>query len=480
MKTLQDLIEKYTYDEKVPTIDDLFLLIQENNLDEEKEILIDTFDSEFCQSHYDYMCGKFNNLEWILDLLQTVENIKILSPDFEQYFYYKAHVFEMLSSVSEDKKEKLKYNQLCLDYLNQYLDENPESVTTLNDIADNIFVQCQLKNDFSRENLDKIKQLLLEAICLERKEENQGGFFAFNGMAIHSFLDRQYSFLGLKFENYQTYFKEYQVEFKKVMIQFSEDNPSIYFHWAETLLRITEWINYPSEETCRITEEDVTLIWREVKEISKYITNLKSKDEHFLTAIGHLFHKIAKHELDFDFFALALNYYQKAIIVNPKTWTNPYYASEVLKNIAFIHLKNKETEKAQDLFLQGKTIYKKAQNEINDFQLSIHHANFLMEYAKYFENYSNTETLLECKKLYEESKILGKDFYTSPFYGLAKTNLLLGNKSICLEVLKQCCEIFSNEYHTHTFDEILKDEDFVKTKGEIIKIQESFKIKIKK
>ncbi|WP_196892951.1 hypothetical protein [Aureivirga marina] len=477
MKTLENLIKKYTFEEKVPTLNELFSFIKENDDKIEKEILIDTYDSEFCQSHYDYMCGKFNELDWIFDLLKTVENIKILSPDFDQYLYYKAHIYEMLSSVSKQKQEKLEYNQLCLDYLNQYLKENKESVTTLNDIAQNIFVRCQLQNDFPKKNLNKIKELLLEAIIIERKEENQRGFFAFNGMAIHSFLDRQYSFLGLKFENYQFYFKDFQTDFKKIILPFAEKDPIIYFHWIETLSRITEWIKYPSEETCRISQEDVALIWKEIKKLSKHIRNLKLEDEHFLTSIGHLFHKIAKHELDLEFFEIALNYYQNAIIVNPKTWTNPHYASETLKDMAFIHLKKGRKETAKKLFLQGNTIYENAEKEINDFQLYIHYADFLMEYAKCFENYTNKETFLECKKLYEKSKALGKNFYTGPFYGLAKTNLLLGNKDTCLEILNECCDIFSNEYHTHNFDDILNDEDFVEVKNEILRIREEFKLK---
>lgn len=471
MNTLEELTAKYTDEKQTPSLDNLFHLLSINGTSKEKELIVDAYISEFCQCHYDYMCGKFNNLEWIWDTMNMVEKIKILAPNFDQYDFYKGHVYEMLSSVSKKEKDKIEFNRLCLYHLLRQQEYN-EDVTVLIDIAQNIFMSCRLTNNYTKENFSKIKAFLLKAIHLERKEENKSGFFGFNGSAIDAILCMAYGFLGLNFDHKKNIHQEFILDFKKIILPYAKKDPSIYYHWAETLVRITDWVNYPKIETCRISQETVSDIWIEVKEILNSITNLQSNNEHFLTSIGHLFNKIAKKEVSFSYFEIAFNYYSKALKINDKTWSNPYYSSDALRNMAFIHLKKKEYKEAINLFNQGLNIFEEAQKKISDFQLSVYHADYLYDYAKYLENFSNGETLLRAKKQFEDSRVLGKNFYTSPFYGLAKTALRLGNKKEALKILKVCRKVFSNEYHTHRFDEIINDTDFEEIRKDLILIIE--------
>jgi tetratricopeptide (TPR) repeat protein len=470
MQTVQELIAKYTNGENIPTLDDLFDRLSLNGTPEEKELITDGYISDFGQCHYDYMCGKFNDLEWIWELMDWIEKIKILNPDFDQYYFFKGHVYEMLSSVSKKQKSKIKFNNLCIDHLRKQQEVNSEDVTLLIDLAQNIFLHCRLIRDYKTQILDEVKALFLKALHLERKEEHQSDFFGFNGSAISGFLNISYDFLGLSFDNSANVHQEFISAFKEAIKPYAKEDPSIYYHWAETLLRITSWVDYPKIDTCRISQEVVDDIWKEVKEVLNLATDVRSDNEHFLTSIGHLFNRIAEKEVSFFYFEIAFNYYSKALEINGETWSNPYYASSALRMMAFIRLKNNEREESVKLFDQGLRIFEEAQKKISDFQLSVYHGDYLYDYAEYLEGFSNRDTLLEAKKQFEDSRILAKDFYTHPYYGLAKTVLRLGNKEECLKILKVCGEIFSNEYHTHDFDEIIDDKDFDEIQEDLLKI----------
>ncbi len=473
MQTTEELIAHYTNGETIPTLDDLFDRISLHGTPKEKELLADGYISDFGQCHYDYMCGKFNNLEWIWEMMDWVEKVKLLSPEFDQYYFYKGHVYEMLSSVSEEQESKIKFNNLCIDHLRKQLEVHDEDITLLIDIAQNLFQYCRLIQDYQSQILDEIKTLFLKALHLERKEEHQSGFFGFNGSAISAFLNMSYEFLGLSFNTSAMVHQEFISAFKKTILPYAKKDPSIYYHWADTLVRITDWVNYPKIETCRISQEVVDNIWKEVKEVLVPATDIQSTDEHFLTSIGHLFNIIAEKEASLSYFEVAYNYYSKALKINGNTWTNPYYTSNALRMMAFIHLENKQPEDSIRLFDRGVQIFEEAQKKVRDFQLSLNHGEYLYDYAKYLEGFSNKATLLEAQRKFEDSRILAKDFYVQPYYGLAKTALRLGHKEECLKTLKACGEVFSNEYHTHSFHEIIDDADFEEVQDELLKIKAS-------
>ncbi|NMH87880.1 hypothetical protein [Flavivirga algicola] len=475
MQTIQELTDKYTKGKNVPTLDDLFDRISLDGSPQEKELVADAYLSDFGESHYDYMCGKLNELEWIWDMMDWIEKIEILTPDFDQSNFYRGHVYEMLSSTSKEHEDKIKFNKLCIAHLQKQLDVNEEDVSLLIDLAQNVFRSCRLTQNYQKQIFDDIKSLFLRALHLERKEKHQSNFFGFNGSAISGFLNISYEFLALAFDNNTYIHNEFITAFKKAIKPYTEKDPSIYYHWAETLVRITGWVDYPKIETCRISQEVVNDIWEEVKIVLSQATDIQSNDEHFLTSIGHLFDKVAKKEVGLSYYETAFNYYSKALEINGETWSNPYYASHAIQMMALIHLKNNDRNKSIKLFNQGLRIFENAQQKVSDFQLSVYHGDYLYDYSKYLENFSNRDTLLEAKKQYEDSRILGKDFYTHPYYGLAKTTLRLGDKKECLSILKTCGALFSNEYHTHGFNDIIDDKDFTKVREGILNIIKNLK-----
>jgi tetratricopeptide (TPR) repeat protein len=458
MSELEKLIEQQINDGGLPALDSIMERVLSEGSNDEREVLADAYISYFGTCHYDYMCGKYNHFEWIQELEDIPDRIKQLWPEFEDYFYFRAHVFEMFSTVSEQKEDKINYVKKCLELLHKQREVNDNDVRLLLDIAENILTLCELTKNYSPELIDEAKSWYKQAIHLEQKTENQDRFFVFNGTAIHAFLNASYQFLFLPIENSENFYQEYVASFKETITLYAKDDAMIYYHWVDTLVGLAKRDGPDSQKG--LSESIKTEIWNEVKQILPFITNLKSENEFFLTSIGHLFYNIANHEEDLSYYEVSYNYYYQALKINDKTWTNPTYVCQALKMIAYMHLKKGGFEKAKDFYLQGFEVFNQAQQKVDDFQLSLNHGEHLFEYAKVIEQFFNKETLKQAQKQFEHSISLANDFYTQPYYGLAKTFLKLGDKEECLKVLEKCGNVFTEEYHTHDFKEIIDDDDF--------------------
>ncbi|MEH0155572.1 hypothetical protein V6R21_15605 [Limibacter armeniacum] len=472
MSNLEDLISKYVDEEDPSKLDKLFEKLHKEGSPEEKGILADGYLSHFSQCHYDYMCNKFNNLDWIWEMMDWIEKVKLLKPEFESYHYFKGHVYEMVSSVSTEHEEKVKNKKLCIEEFRAQQKIESEDVTLLTDLAENLFSYMQLVKKDEEQMLNEIKELYLEALHIERKEEHQSSFYGFNGTAINHFLRTSYQLLPLPIGNAKQFHQDYLSSFMEAIKPYIQQEPEILFHWAETLFRITEWEQYPKIPSCKISAETIESIWIEIVAVMDQMTEISSVDDLFLTSVGHLYDRLAQKEESIPYYQVSVKYFLKALKINGTSWTNPHYASSALQKIALIHLQNGQFETAKDLLTQGLDIFEAAQKKIDDFQLSIYHADYLYAYAGLIEQFNNRATLIKAQQQYEESRVMGKDFYTKPYYGLAKVALKLGNKSECLDTLKKCGEIFSNEYHTHDFSDIIDKNDFKEVREDILKIIE--------
>lgn len=470
MSELEKQIEKHTNEENLPALDKLFESINLSGSSKEKEQLADGYISYFGQCHYDYMCGKFNKKVWIQELEDIPDKIKQLWPGFNDYFYYKAHVFEMYSSVAKQKQEKIDCLQKCLQYLQKQHDVNGNDVRLLLDIADNTIELCKSKDEFPLGKIQEAKQFYIKAFHLEQKEEHQHNFFGLNGSAIHSFLNTTYDLLFLPIKNAQKLYDDYFTSLKSVVYSYANTDPLNYYHWADTLLYVTE--RAITEKQKQLPEKRIKQLWEELLHVLPLITDLKHENEFFYTSIGNLFEKVGSYHKNLELYETASKYYMQAFSLNRKSWSNPTYLAKVLIKMAYVYLGNNNSNKAKELFLQGLDVFVQAQKGFDDFQLSLNYGNHLFEYAKVFEQFSKKETLKEAQKQFEHSKSLANDFYTQPYYGLAKTLLKLGEKEECLKVLKKCGKIFSNEYHIHDFKEIVSDEDFDEVKEDIVKISD--------
>jgi len=456
---ITEQIESYVENEDFSGLDSIYNELLASDNVQAKTCLADGYVSYIGQCHYDFMCGKFNDFEALKALLELIDRVMLLNPNETSEHFYRGTLFEALSTCCEEVEQQLFYQALCIKHLKQQNEQGEASEDDLTNLANNLFRYCELKKHFDRDSLNQIKKLLIDAVLLERKQEKNFHFYT----AISRFFSLTYQFITAP-NNEETLFTEFMSAFKETIEECNSD-PMVYFHWAEAQLYFINHIeHYESAEASgklnQLKDNDAALLWDELKSIVTHIVDWPSESAEFLTSLGHLFERIADREVSLDYYQEAYSYHLKAYHVNKATWSTPYYVTGVLKKMALILLSQNKREEAHKTYMKGFPLLEGSQKECEDFQLCLRHADYFYDYAVYFENQENPITLQNALAEYEKSRVLAEDFYTSPFYGLAKMHLLLGDKTACLKVLKECGTVHSNEYHAHDFEGVFKDEIF--------------------
>lgn len=463
MENRLESIQQYAEQENIWALDELLDTIVVSGTKEEKQACVEGYEAYIHQCYYDHACGKFNELDEILSLLTLVDHIHQLDASFEEYHFHKGCIFEMTSEEDTSKEEKLKWMEKSLYHFQQQSNLKSE-VQVLLAITRCMLEEGRINNDFNAKKVDDVLNVFLEAFHLERKQANTNYYT--NGNTISSILNVAYEFLFSPMVNGKELHEIILTSFKRETQKYVVTQPIIYYHWVDTLIRITERWKERSE---------LGDIWGDIEKYASKITHLDSEQEGFLTTLGHLFTKIAKRKNSLLYFEISLNYFLKAIELNNTTWYNPHYASSVLKEIALIHIQGKREKEAQIAFKEGREIFEKVYDYVDHFQFHLQYGEYLYEYAKYVERFENEEILLRGEIEFEKSKQLGKDFYTGPYYGLIKVALRLKQNAKAFDLLYLTGEVFSSEYHVHDFNEIITDDEFEEVQDEIPKVMDKVK-----
>lgn len=470
--SLEDLIETYVDQEDPDKMDSLFQVLRETGSVEEKEELADGYLSLFSQCQYDYQCGKFDDRDEIEALKDWVAKIMVLTPEFEHENYCLGHVEEMLSSSTKDQRQSLAHCRKSIEHFRLQVEQGPEDVDVLINLAQALIRQCEIAQDFPDAPMREAAQLYCQAMLLERKKEHQHEFFAFNGSGIHHFLHSAYRLLEHEQAETQAHHGMFISTFKHAVQPLAEQDSLVYYHWVDTLFNVMSWAEHAEKYRGMSFPGLYEELWSEIQQLLPQISRLDGTQEHFLSSLGHLFHKSAAIDKSIPLYETALRYYRKALELKGDSWPNPTYAAGTLQDMALLALEQENSAQAQSWFEQGLHIYQIAQESIDDFQLSLNHGEYLFEYARLFEDFTIRETLLQAQRRFRESREMGKDFYTGPYYGLAKVALRLNDRQGCLEILQACKEVFSNEYHSHDFREILDDADFSEVREFLVQASE--------
>ncbi|MCT4615588.1 MAG: hypothetical protein N4A49_12020 [Marinifilaceae bacterium] len=477
MKDINDLIKLYSKEGERISNDELYKKVCANNSAQEKKLLGDAYLSDFGYCYYDFMCNKFKNLEDIWDLMESVEQIKVLIPDFEDYNEYKAKVYEILSSVSTDKEEQIKYLNLCIDHYKKQLAISENDNDILTDLAEQSFKLCEMTKQFDPTRFEEIKSFYLKALHIEQNEKDPNAFYGFNGSSIDSYLKFTYNLLTKESPEFEDIHHDFLSCFQSEIKDYAEEDKSIYYYWGNSLIEIVEGYEQTEqkekENSAFITQAFINLMWEEILQLSKYLEYLEIKDEHFIKAIGRLFEKLGLRFENYTHLKIAYNYYKKAVEIENATWINVHYLSSILEKMSIYQLRGNNKIEAINLYKEALEVLKEAKMRLTDFQHSLKYGETLYNYAQFIENFENKETLNQAILCFEESCELGEKFYTQPYYGLAKTYLRLKMKDKALVALNECMDLFSNQYHIHNFRDIIDNEHFVEIREDLCKMIEA-------
>ncbi len=454
MTSYEELIQKYIGKDENPDHEKLTERVMSSGNKNDKEALADHIIGNFGQCQYDYMCNKFNVYEEIQCLFADLDTAWSLNPNLPKYHYCVAHVHEMLSSTARDEATKIAHLEKSIEELRvQQAIEEDEAV--LEDIASEMLTLATLKDQFTEGLFDELMSVLTKAVTLGAIEDRSTRSLFFRGGAIFRLVKITLDIGSLAFDNHEYYHNYFLEESGRILSALAVDNQEVYYHWADALKRAYE---IPHNEQTR--SKCVANILSILPEILRKLEDVATRDTHYLTSLYHLFMWMGSKTEDIKYFHTVLKHCMPAIEIDPLPWHHTAYAGDALTKIAFcLILQDKHADAARNIE-KGLDIYRKADSLTEDFQLSINFGDYLMTYAELVRDFAGPQILDEAALQYCKAMRLGEKHYTSPYYGLALIELMKDNKKGCIDTLMQCGRDLSDEYHIHSFSDIMDKERF--------------------
>lgn len=453
----------------------LFKQVMTEGSSKDREDLAQEYLSYFGQCCYDHICNKYNKLEWIWELDEVIENTQKLTPDFLQYHFSKATIYKMLTKVTGENTDKIAFLEKAIyHYRKQYTIEE-DDFSLLTDLTEVLFSFYTLTN-YPEDVLNEIRDIYIKAFIMEQEAETKNSFFGLNEFAISSFFPISYQILNLPLEDKETIHHEFSTPFLETISKYAEKNNLLYYHWIEALFELTDNVEYLEDHPKRITEETAGHIWKKIVSLSEHITDIDTDQELFLITLGQKFLAIGDLKDSIAHYQTAYNYFMKGFSIHKKSINIPNCVATALQRIALVQLESKELEEAKNTFSKGFAMFEEALTHTPDFAIYTQYGNYIYNYAQYFEHFSNTTTLQKAKQQFLQSIKVESNYNTVSYYAFAKTALKLGEKEEALKMLQDACIIFSSEYSTHRFEEIIDTETFLPIKKELLSIIEQVEL----
>lgn len=360
MYKFKEKIEKCIETENIFELDEYFKKLKNKNNKKEKDILSEAYLQMFDIFHFDFECGKINDVKIIDEMYDFVKKAEILTN--KKYYSYYGNYFRIMEEISESIEDKIKNikNAVLFFEKNYAYNDYTENrnIDYFEILFENIKLNIELFNKKSiDENLEKILQLFNE--CAENEIKNENNKYFFEPRFFSSFIKITYEILILNIELKNEIFEKFLFKFNENIVKFCEKDKIYYFVWGDILYRLIDFLNY---KKINLSEN----IKNEIDEKLCYIENYETENENKLNRLGNIFERRAKEINLLKYYLIALKYYKKAWDINLQTWTYPVYAINVLKEIIRIEKNNKNIENVKKYFEEADKIFNKAYKILGD------------------------------------------------------------------------------------------------------------------
>jgi len=468
-KSIKKIINEFDEKEDINGLDKLYKEVLTSGSVVLKQALAEAYLSIMFVYSMDYACGKIEGEETVFDMLKWIDKAEKLTPK-EPFNAYRGSSYELLANQEKQPKEKKKYINKAIDQYENWIKKSPKEFKAYTELAEAILEKNIILKRYKPIDFEQIISLFSKSVEVELKTlETEKGYYLYdNSVAFTSFLFASYKIATLTFDQSLKTHQHFLTKFKRLAAGYLEKDSFYYYTWVRTLGRIVDYNKYVTKHKNYrpLSKNTIIEIQKEIEDKLSHITSYISTDENKLCNLGHIFHNFAKDKKSLKYHTIALNYFLKAKVINPYTWTYPVYATNVLKNMALLHVEKANIKEAQTAFKTGKEIFEAAAVTVGeDFTLFNYYGKFLYAYAKHIEHFTNKSLLEETQQIMLVAKRLGKNFYDDPYIYLAKAALKLGNKHKCLQILEDCYHTFSNEYSNYDFKRVQKSKDFDELKN---------------
>jgi hypothetical protein len=419
-------------------------------LDEYRESIAITYEKIYSYGMYDLACDKVSNPEdFAFFLLDVIASAQRLSPE-RGYHKERGYCYEKLSALTEAHDDKVRYIEEAI----QIYNAAPQNTEMRVAIIDALLERMELTKQFTTEAFTEL--LYFYRPVLSAKDI----------ASVESLIYANYKVLGFDFEQNEYWHQRLTREFEGAMHPYGEENLLVYLKWAETFMRMLDYDRHTltPERKANIIMQTISLI----QPLEDYFT----EETEILNRLGRIFEQTAEKTADMsiklNYYRVAVEFFTKGHILQPAAWTFPVYATGVLLEMAKIYNAQGSYEKMLNTFEHGQQLFSQVYQSETDFTLTLNWARFSLQYTKMAFDYKSASV----NKLVEEKCLLaiqlGNHAYTQPYLTLAKLMLKTGNKERCMEIMKECKQLFTySPYYSYDFREVREDEEFKDIWGDL-------------
>lgn len=375
---------------------------------EKKDLAINGYESLFWDMNYDHACGKLTE-DGITYLLPMVENMEILLGEKKwQHRSFALHILlnEACKTNSETASTLLKDT---VESFEHYLISKPEEKLEIHRLL-SLSYQWMIQIDADTA-LQYWHYALLEiekAIDFNPEKASWSTLFDL----IYTPFPEHNEIMNAQ-EEAQTIFHEQALKLETTL------GPAISYPIALAYQHLQEQLNWKKQE--HVFPKKTALRWTE-KAIAYNPEEITRIDLH---ECAQFFYETGIKIKRIDFLIKTISLYERILKTRTDCELEVYYIANLWKEIAEIHIENKERALADEAITQAQSIYKK---HISNTSPNFRYAEFL-EYCYSYGGNIIKPTIAELKQIANEIEIQSEGYHSYPYILLMRVALLEQNES---------------------------------------------------
>lgn len=422
-------------------MDTLVESLSPDQLEENKQEIIDAYYMVYSYGMHDLDCTRIDDpLDFTFFLLSIIDSIQRLFPD-QMYYSERACCYEYMSDYTAAYEDKLRYKQQAI----HIYTTAPESTEMQMSMVRVLIDKMELTNQFTTEAFNELLSFFGPVLS--------------DASFIKRLIYQYFRVRFLPFEQNLYWYQRLLREFEGAMHEHAEKNLLVYLDWARTYQDIL-YHNSPE-----IGPEYKATMVAQTALLLKPLEGYYSEDATLLSRLGKAFADTAKRSTDndlrLDYYQNAVDFFTKAHEMEPAAWTHPVYATNALKDMAQIYHEQGAYEKVINAFEKGLQLFSQVYKHEEDFTLNLYWGDFLLAYTGIAYDYKSPSINRRAEEKLQLAITLGGNYYSHPYFSMARLAIKAGNKEKCVTMLLQCkAAICSTGYGAYDLSEALRDEDF--------------------
>lgn len=409
--------------------------------EENKQDIIDAYYMVYSYGLYDLDCDKVNDpLAFTFYLLGIIDSIQRFFPD-QMFYADRACCYEYLAGYAPAYEDKLQYIQTAIHIYTTAPQTTSMQLSMVNALIDKMEITSQFTPAAFTELLSFFRPALTDPAC------------------VQSLIHQCFRVRTLPFEQNLYWYQRLLREFEGAIHELAASNQLIYLDWAETYHYIL-FHNSPE-----IDPGDTAAMVAQTALLLKPLEGYYSEDAELLNRLGKAFADTAKrstdNELCLNYYQTAVDFFTKAHELQPAAWTYPVYATNALLGMAQLYHQQGAYEKLINTFEHGLQLFSQVYKHSADFTLNLYWGDFLIAYSGLAYDYKSPSINRSAEEKLQLAIALGDNYYSRPYFSLARLAIKAGNKEKCVALLLQCREAMrSRGLQAYDLGEALSNEDF--------------------